>query len=61
MLPRWMTSQVYVYTTCRNDYKDYPVNKSGGTTVSVLKRGGWVQGWYDALILAGWPATGRAD
>ena len=56
-----MTSQMYVYTTCRNDYKDYPVNKSGGTTVSVLKRGGWLQGWYDALILAGWPATSGAD
>lgn len=53
---RWMTSQIYVYTTAAKakDYKEYVVNKSGGTTISILKRGGWAQCWSDAKVLAGW-------
>ena len=32
----------------------YNVNGSGGTTVSVKKRGGLAPSWKDAQTLAGW-------
>ena len=48
-----MTSQIYVYGA-KCPVEGYLVNKSGGTTVSVLKRGGWAQAWNDAQVLAGW-------
>ena len=53
---RWYTEQIYVYKALSDPAKEhgYPVNKSGGTTVSVKKRGGWSQSWTHAKLLAGW-------
>ena len=50
---RWYTQQIYVYKTIRPE-EGYQVNKSGGTTISIRKRGGWEFGWADAQKLAGW-------
>lgn len=50
---RWYTGQLYVYDT-KSKVDPYITNKSGGSTVSVKKRGGWDDSWSDARKLAGW-------
>ena len=50
---RCLSDQIYVTKTINNP-KGYQVNKSGGTTLSVKKRGGWPLCWPDAQVLAGW-------
>ena len=55
-IPRWFTEQIYVYETVAK-ISDYQVNKSGGTSVAVKKRGGWQPSWKDARVLAGWDSA----
>jgi len=55
---RWYTEQLYIYkaTPASASERGYQVNKSGGTTVSIKKRGGWQTSWSDAKVLASWPS-----
>lgn len=59
LLIRWFTEQLYVAHT-KTDIQGYEKNKSGGTTVSVKKRGGWKNAWADAQVLAGWATAPRS-
>ena len=54
---RWYTDQFYVYRA-KNVFDDFKINKGGGSTVSVKKRGGWQAAWKDAQVLAGWQTKG---
>lgn len=50
---RWFAKMFYVAST-KKTLPEYRANKYGGTTVSILKRGGLQSSWNDAKILAGW-------
>ena len=50
---RWFNKMFYV-STAINVIQDYKVNKNGGCTISLLKRGGVGCAWAHAKLIAGW-------
>ena len=45
---------MFYVSAVKKEMGGYSVNKKGGCTVSVLKRGGVKAAWIDAKTIAGW-------
>ena len=45
---------MFYVSTEINVIQDYKVNKNGGCTISLLKRGGVGCAWAHAKLIAGW-------
>ena len=56
--PRWTAGQIYVSDADGDLVKQNSLkkNKKNGTTISVLKRGGWSDSFALAKLIGSWPA-----